>query len=118
VADRVRHILQTAPKVDGHKRWRCEACGSVWSSARPATPCPRMPLFRAQEHGRDKAWTLAHQAGLYTRTQWKKRRRIVLDGEKPSAIYDTRDTWLQLFTESQTRPVKGSEAQLEMVPRG
>jgi hypothetical protein len=110
-----RHVMQPAPRQHGRKRWWCDGCGSIWSTPRPVGSCPGVPLFRATEHGVAKAWELAHQAGLYTRTQWKARQRIVLDDATPAGIYETqRPKWFQLFSEAQTRPVKGSEAQLAL----
>lgn len=112
---RGRHTMQTAPSATRRKRWRCDRCGSTYTTPRPASSCPGVPMFRATEHGRGKAWELAHKAGLYTRTQWKARRRVVLDDAAPSGVFETeRPKWFELFAESQTRPAKGSEAQLAL----
>jgi hypothetical protein len=111
----VTHRIQGRSRLGPGYPWRyeCTGCGAGWKTRHPRSDCPRVPLFRALDLGRNGAWERAHATGFHSKTQWKKRGRVLLDDVEPTAFYESGNTAagnarrVALYREDQTRPTRG-----------
>lgn len=87
--------------------WTCTRCGQWWTRE-PRSWCPGVLMYFT--------WDKAAEDGLHTMTQWRAKRRVVVNFHPAAAMSRGAakpNDWYDLYREDQTRPMRAAPRKRE-----